>query len=251
LGHWALLLASAPFSPSVRLARLAAMPEGDERDWWGWRLRWWFERKWLGFRWWMLMGGNTDRHPQHYTVWGLILTALLAFGGTLLAITTDLALRGIGIGALALAAYIVLSFFMPLPLPPLWDERVVKARRATAKQVIIDRLHKQAPAERDPVAAQNAARASELILEGEKLRHDFAIAWRTAVRGVFPMLGQDQLAPVREWNAQVLKLADESLSIDESTAVAKFPPLMAQMAGDRIKAMLDNNLDALRKIARS
>jgi hypothetical protein len=118
-----------------------------------WVVGWWFERKWHRFRWWWYIGGETERHPHHYTVWGLVLTALLALGGILVAVTTDWAFRGIGIAALVLALYVLLSFFGPLPLVPLWDERVVRARRDSMGEVI--------SAERKVIETQQRQKAAE------------------------------------------------------------------------------------------
>src|SRR2546430_4287894 len=83
----------------------------------------WFERKWLKLRWWLLMGGDTNRHPYHFTVWGLVITALGVVAGSMIALGSGVASRVIGFIALALIVYIVISFFAPLWLPPIWNER--------------------------------------------------------------------------------------------------------------------------------
>jgi hypothetical protein len=87
------------------------------------------------------MGGDTNRHPQHYTVWGLVLTVLTAISAATLAVSSDWTLRGIGIASVAVALYIVASFFIPLALPPIWNERVVVARREAAKRSVLARLN--------------------------------------------------------------------------------------------------------------
>lgn len=58
-------------------------------------------------------------HPHHNEIWGSLLAAFLAVGGLLIALSSNGFLQAVGGVCLVLAAYIGLSFFWPLPLPPL------------------------------------------------------------------------------------------------------------------------------------
>jgi hypothetical protein len=79
-------------------------------------------------RWW-LMGGQTDRHPQHNAAWGTITGFLGIIWGYLYFNSHNDAAHVIAWICFGVAAYIVASFFSPLPLIPLRDERKVEARR--------------------------------------------------------------------------------------------------------------------------
>jgi hypothetical protein len=98
-------------------------------------------------------------------------------------------------------------------------------------------------------AKQCADRAADLLVEGEKVKHDLAVAWRRTVRRLpFPVLSQEDIAPARAWNAEVLRLADTALPVEESADVQSFPVMLPNLAGKFIMAMIDSNLATLERI---
>lgn len=87
-----------------------------------------------------------DRHPHHRTIWTAALGLFGALWAGLVFTTKAPVSHGIGWASLAIAAYIFLSFFLPLPLPPIRDERKVAARRAEHErqlQLIIAALREE------------------------------------------------------------------------------------------------------------
>lgn len=123
------------------------------------------------------------------------------------------------------------------------------------------RLRRQSPEDMSPredgqpkIELQQVQRAKELLASGEAVRADFAEAWLAAKRrggGYFTIVSGHDLASVQEWHSDVLALADECLSVDDRTDVALFPKLLPNMAGERLKAVIDHNLGTLRGIIRS
>jgi hypothetical protein len=112
-------------------------PEGWGPDWL-WAIGWWFKRRWLTLKWWLYTGGKTERHPHHVPVWTAVMGVFAAFGIALLFFDGVFLILG-GV-CLAAAFWVLLSFFLPLPLPPLRDERLIKLRREAMRQGVVNAL---------------------------------------------------------------------------------------------------------------
>jgi hypothetical protein len=82
------------------------------------------------FRTWLVMGGATERHPNHHTVWTAVLSLFGALWGGLVFATKSPVAHDVGWASLGFAAYIGASFFLPLWLPPIRDEAKVAQRRS-------------------------------------------------------------------------------------------------------------------------
>lgn len=122
------------------------------------------------------MGGQIDRHPQHHTVWTAVAGLFAALWAGLVFATASSAAHDLGWASLVIAAYVVATFFLPLPLLPIRDERKVALRRAEREkqlQMTIASLSAAVARLNDPVAGPQVL-APQLVAECSAL---ISAAW--------------------------------------------------------------------------